>query len=602
MLKYLGLDAGGAITITAQQIITACEYLFGVSGHPLYGWFDPITQGWQTNQANGGWPVGTVWTQILRPSQGMRDLISVKAERGSATVSLTNNYLNALGSQLSGQALPERQMAIWLARNREDLEPGPVDVAALIREMKAQLRLDKAEAGLLLQDFLVEYDAVDAVGHWSGATLAALLPSPPLQPAELISIPATESLTAEEEPDSEGYAWTEEFARVGLPDHDVRALVERLSKLVAAADLVLPDADNLLERCVIGLLTGHVILQGPPGTAKTRLARILARAFQATSTMRTATADWTTYEVIGGLRPMRDSTLAPTLGYVTEAALDCARVVRAAGENGQQQGLDDEVNQRGIASWLILDELNRADIDRAIGGLYTTLSSTDSADLASTPVDLSFEEDPDRKRLWFPGRFRIIGTMNDVDTSYVNSLSQGLSRRFQFIYVGVPEEDQVKAEVSLCRKQAQDWLSNQYEVPSLSPLEGADQEGEGGAVAYVALAEKFETIETQIRELITWLRYEKTNEGEPLCGWPLGSAQVRDLWKAVLLRGSGADSTVKSLIRTLDVCFADRIVPQMGNLRSTHVAAFASHLKEQYPDLEETLRAVKHLSNTQSVR
>ena len=52
----------------------------------------------------------------------------------------------------------------------------------------------------------------------------------------------------------------------------------------------------------------HVILTGPPGTAKTTLAEITcALAAQADLcdgyVLTTATADWTTYETIGGLQP-----------------------------------------------------------------------------------------------------------------------------------------------------------------------------------------------------------------------------------------------------------------------------------------------------------
>ena len=52
--------------------------------------------------------------------------------------------------------------------------------------------------------------------------------------------------------------------------------------------------------------------------------------------------------------------------------------------------------------------------------------------------------------------------MNDVDTSFVNALSQGLTRRFQFVYVGVPDEAQQANELELARRQAQEWVQLQY--------------------------------------------------------------------------------------------------------------------------------------------
>ena len=81
-------------------------------------------------------------------------------------------------------------------------------------------------------------------------------------------------------------------------------------KAVAESDrfrLRLPEA--LYARVVAALNSRkHVILTGPPGTAKTTLAQVVAEAARNAGCcdgflFTTATADWTTYETIGGLRP-----------------------------------------------------------------------------------------------------------------------------------------------------------------------------------------------------------------------------------------------------------------------------------------------------------
>ena len=179
----------------------------------------------------------------------------------------------------------------------------------------------------------------------------------------------------------ENYAAAESVAGLNLESADVQRITARVRDLADARHLVFPESDTLLERCVIALLGGHVILQGPPGTGKTTLAYALAEAFDATARLETATADWSTYDVIGGLHPTSKGgieTLEPWLGHVPRAALECASVV-ARHEDAEEH----EPNQ---AHWLIIDEFNRAEIDKAIGPLYTVLGRRTSRQPAAAVV------------------------------------------------------------------------------------------------------------------------------------------------------------------------------------------------------------------------
>ncbi|MEU2435015.1 AAA family ATPase [Streptomyces rubradiris] len=596
VLKYRGLKPGAdAVMMSNADVISACNDLFKVPGLHPYVWFDPFSGEWRRMAANGGWPVGSVKTQYERPNKTLRKLLQTDKRGADIRISARGtmaDYLGVLG-EVAGKESPSLTEAIiWFARNRNDLpDDGEIEVRTLLPWFTELFNLNDDELRILFRVGSLD-TLVPLTSERSEETLAALLPEPSVtEPAELTLF----SQQDEEPTDSDydkSYAWTQEYARKTFADSDIGDLVEKVKFMATKASLVLPDEDTLVERCVVALLTGHLVLQGPPGTGKTTLARLLAEAFSADTAVATATADWTTYDVIGGLRPKHDRSLEPVLGYVPREALNCAKAMRAA-ERGDASP---EKQQRPVptARWLIIDELNRADIDRAIGSLYTVLSSAHTSHLSTNPIDLWFEEVPERQKLWMPGKFRLIGTMNDVDTSFVNSISQGLTRRFHFVYVGVPEYRQLDDEMGMCKRQAQEWAAKDFPELSFSP----DTEQHR-----VNLTE----IEKKIRSIFAWLRYGVQAAGPAEVSthqsWPIGSAQAVDLWKAVLLTLAARSAvTQDDLVRALDACFADRIVSQMGTLRSSHLAEIGNWFRTVRPEMQETERAVRHLMNTQSVR
>jgi 5-methylcytosine-specific restriction protein B len=204
---------------------------------------------------------------------------------------------------------------------------------------------------------------------------------------------------------------TGEYPVVARPTQRELSLPEITEDL--AADLLVHDRAWLEEMRELLLDERQLVLYGPPGTGKTYLAMKLAEYFGGGPEQVKIVQFHPSYayeDFFEGFRPVEDPETREVAFRLTAGPL------RELADLASREG------SRHIPHFLIIDEINRANLAKVFGELYFLL------EYRTRSVRLTYSGDD----FALPSNLFVIGTMNTADRS-IALVDAAMRRRFAFV-------------------------------------------------------------------------------------------------------------------------------------------------------------------------
>lgn len=323
-----------------------------------------------------------------------------------------------------------------------------------------------------------------------------------------------------------------------IPNKDI--LEKGINKIT---DELLIDR-RIIEEIVIHLASGrNILLAGPIGTGKTHLSMILPSMFWSSSDIDlgyntevyTASYEWNVTDVIGGIVP-RMSGDKP----IYQIQYGCAvETVRRSWQDKKPH--NSGASYRG--TWLVIDEFNRAEIDKAFGQLFTSLETK--------MLRIPNSKTPDLIQMKIPKDYRIIGTLNTSDKHHLFKLSDALKRRFAYIEVKSPAKSESEKEIFYALRNAMKELPFE-QFSTMVNLDVTDKK-----LHDVQTNPEFISAIRSAYEILSFLRLIKD----------MGTAVLKSIYQTMLV-GTKIEGYSDNI---LDIALNGNLIPQLERTNMTSI-------------------------------